>query len=160
MILYHDIILIGDSMKLKKKVIILCVVALILLIGALVADKMLSKNYFNEITFNEIITKMNEKDSFVLCISQTTCNHCQSYKPKLEKVANKYNVNIYYIDVDLLTEEEKKELTKYVSISGGTPSTIFIKNGTEKTAANRINGDVSTTKIIQKLKQHGFIEEQ
>ena len=37
-------------MKLKKKIIILCVVALIFLVGALVADKIISKNYFNEIT--------------------------------------------------------------------------------------------------------------
>lgn len=145
-------------MKLKKKIIILCVVALVFLIGALVADKIVSKNYFNEITYQEIISKMNNKDSFVLCISQTTCNHCMSYKPKLEKIANKYHVDTYYIDVDLLNETDRKELSKYISISGGTPSTIFIKEGTEKTAANRINGDVSTTKIVQKLKQHGFIK--
>lgn len=145
-------------MKLKKKIIILCVVALILLVGALVADKIISKNYFNEITYQEIITKMNNKDNFVLCITQTTCSHCISYKPKLEKVANKYKVDTYYIEVDLLQEDEKKELSKYITISGGTPSTIFIKEGTEKTSANRINGDVSTTKIVQKLQQHGFIE--
>lgn len=145
-------------MKLNKKIIILCSIAVILLVGAFVADKLLSKSYFNEITYEEIITKMDQKDSFVLCISQTTCSHCQSYKPKLEKVANKYQVNIYYIDVDLLTDENKKALSKYVSISGGTPSTVFIKEGTEKTAANRINGDVSTAKIIKKLQQHGFID--
>lgn len=158
MIKSHDIILIGDSMKLKKKVIILCIVGLILLIGAFIADKIISKNYFASISSNEIISKMDNKESFVLCISQTTCNHCQSYKPKLEKVANKYKVNIYYIDVDLLNEEEKKELNKYISISGGTPSTVFIKEGSEKTAASRINGDVSTTKIVQKLEQHNFIK--
>jgi len=145
-------------MKLKKKITILCAVAIILLIGAFVADKIINKGYFNEISYQEVITKMNNKDSFVLCISQTTCSHCQSYKPKLKKVANKYQVESYYIDVDLLTAEEKKELSKYVSISGGTPSTVFIKEGTEKTAANRINGDVSTSKIEKKLKQHGFIK--
>ena len=145
-------------MKLKKKIIILVVVSVIILISTLVADNVLSKSYFNEISYKEIIKKMDNKDNFVLCISQTTCSHCQSYKPKLNKVANKYQIEAYYIDVDLLTDEEKKELSKYVSISGGTPSTVFIKEGTEKTAANRINGDVSTDKIIRKLEQHGFIK--
>lgn len=144
-------------MNLKKKIIILCSIAVILLISALVIDKTIGKNYFNKITYQEVINKIENKEDFVLCISQTTCTHCQSYKPKLEKVANKYQINIYYIDVDLLTEEERKQFNKYVNISGGTPSTVFIKEGTEKTAANRINGDVSTEKIIKKLKQHGYI---
>ena len=150
--------LLGDSMKLKKKIIILCSVALILLVGAIIVDKIVSENYFSSITYQEVITKMDHKENFVLCISQTTCNHCQSYKPKLEKVANKYKVNICYIDIDLLDDEEQKKFSKYVNINGGTPSTVFIKGGEEKTAANRINGDVSTDKIIQKLEKHGFIK--
>ena len=34
----------------------------------------------------------------------------------------------------------------------------FIKNGEEKTTATRIEGDVSTDKIIDKLKKNGFID--
>ena len=50
------------------------------------------------------------------------------------------------------------ELKKQFSFSG-TPTTIFVINGEEKTAATRINGDVSEEKIISKLKSNGFISE-
>ena len=52
---------------------------------------------------------------------------------------------------------EKKEFSKYITFDG-TPVTVFIKNGEEKTAATRINGSASTEKILAKLKSNGFID--
>ena len=51
-----------------------------------------------------------------------------------------------------------KKFNNLISFDGGTPVTIFIKNGEEKTTATRIEGDVSTDKIIDKLKKNGFID--
>ena len=100
--------------------------------------------------------KIEKKESFVLLLSQTTCSHCLDFKPKLAKVAKKYETEIYYIEVNLLDEKERDEFKKYFNYSG-TPTTIFIKDGEETTAANRISGDVSEEKIISKLKSNGFI---
>lgn len=144
-------------MDVKKKVIILVSVCLIVLVGAIIADKIMSKTYFNEIKFDSLIEKIENKEDLVLLVSQTTCSHCASYKPKLEKVANKYKLDIYYIDVDLLTKEEKKKFESYIGFDG-TPVTIFLKNGEETTVANRINGNASTEKIEKKLKSNGFID--
>lgn len=147
-------------MKVKKKIIILFSICLVVLVGSIIADKVMSKSYFNKITYEEIIEKIDNKDSFVLLISQTTCTHCASYKPKLEDVANEYKINIYYIDIDLLEEDEYDELNSRLSFaSSGTPLTIFLKNGEEKTVANRIKGDSSSDKIIKKLKSNGFISD-
>ena len=143
-------------MKSKKKAIILFVVCLIILIGAIVADRFLSKSYLVEIKYDTLMEKIDNNDSFVLLLSQTTCSHCMDFKPKLKKVANKYKLNIYYIETNLLSEEENKKLKKNFNFEG-TPTTVFVINGEEKTAANRINGDVSTEKIIAKLKSNGFI---
>ncbi len=145
-------------MKTKNKIIILCLVAVVLIVAALFGDRLLSREYLHEIKYDDLMTKIENKEDIILCISQTTCNHCQSYKPKLARVGKKYKVDIYYIDVDLLNQEERQELNKKVSISGGTPATAFIKNGEEKTAANRINGNVSTDKIIEKFKKQGYIK--
>ena len=79
------------------------------------------------------------------------------FKPKLERVANKYKLNIYYLETDLLDKETSKELKTKFSFSG-TPTTVFVINGEEKTAATRINGDVSEEKIVSKLKSNGFIK--
>lgn len=144
-------------MSTKKKVMILVSICLVILVGAVIADRMMGKSYFNEISFNDIMEKIENKEDVVLLISQTTCSHCISYKPKLKDVANKYKLNIYYIDVDLLGEDEAKELKSKVNYSS-TPVTVFLKNGEEKTAANRINGDASKDKIVKKLKNNGFID--
>lgn len=144
-------------MSVKKKVTILVSICLVILVGAFIADMILGKTYFNEIKYKEVIEKIENDESFVLVVSQTTCSHCASYKPKIEKVANKYEINIYYIDVDLLNEEEEEKFSSYISYDG-TPVTIFIKNGEETSMATRINGDASIEKIERKLKSNGFIE--
>lgn len=143
--------------KSKKKGLIIGIVCLVLVIVGFVVDAVLSKSYFIEIKHNEVIDKVKNKDSFVLLISQTTCSHCASYKPKLEDVANEYKLEIYYIDVDLLSSDEYNELKSYINFSS-TPDTVFIKDGEEKTAATRISGDASKDKIIRKLKSNGFID--
>lgn len=142
---------------LKKKIIILVVVCLVLLAGALFIDKFLGKSYLIEINYDDVVSKVNNKESFVLLISQTTCSHCQSYKPKLSEVAKKYQLEIYYIEVNLLTEDEHSDFKNYFNFDG-TPQTVFVIDGYEKTAANRIVGDTSTEKIISKLKSNGFIK--
>ena len=144
-------------MSVKKKIIILVSICIIVLIGAVVADKILGKNYFNEIKYKEVIEKIENDESFILVISQTECSHCNSYKPKIEKVANNHKLNIYYIDVDLLSDEDYDSFKSYISFDG-TPATVFIKNGEETSAATRINGDASTEKIEKKLKSNGFID--
>lgn len=141
----------------KKRVIILCSICLIVLIGGIIADKIISKEYFQELKYKDFIEKTDNKDTFVLCISQTECTHCLSYKPKLKSVANKYKLTVYYLDTDLLSEEEYNNFTNYFSFDG-TPTTVFINDGEEKTAASRINGDASEEKIINKLKSNGFIK--
>lgn len=143
--------------KTKKNVIILVIVCLIVLVGAVVADIILGKSYLNEIKYDKVMEKVEAKDSFVLLLSQTTCSHCMDFKPKLAKVAKNYKVNIYYLETNLLSEDESKKLKEHFNYSG-TPTTVFIINGEEKTAANRINGDVSEEKIISKLKSNGFIK--
>lgn len=143
--------------KIKKRVTILVGICLIVLVGAIIADRYLSKEYLIEIKYDKVMEKVNNKETFVLLLSQTTCSHCAAYKPKLSKVAKKYKLEVYYLETDLLNEKATAELKKHFSFSG-TPTTIFVINGDEKTAANRINGDTTEEKIISKLKSNGFIK--
>lgn len=116
------------------------------------------KDKFISLNYNEIIDKVNNKDSFVLCVSASDCIHCQDYKPKLKSIANKYNIEIFYTDVDTFSEENYERFKTEFSFDGSTPTTIFFNDGEEKTTATRIEGDVSTEKIINKLKKNGFIK--
>lgn len=138
----------------KKKIIIM---SIIILIASLIYVIINNNSKLIKLNYTEIKEKIENKDNFVLCISATNCSHCQNYKPKLKKIANKYNIKIYYINKDKLTEEEYKEFKTKLSFDGGTPTIIFFKQGEEKTTATRIEGNVKIEKIIEKLKNNGFI---
>ena len=144
-------------MKNKKKNIIICIILLIIgfSIGYFI---FILNNNLIKLNYNEIIEKLDNKEKFVLCISRNTCIHCNNYKPKLKKVANKYNIKIYYTDVDKYTKKELEDFSSRISFDGSTPVTLFIKDGEEKTTATRIEGDVSVNKIIDKLKKNSFIK--
>lgn len=141
----------------NKKIIVL---GIIILLGALsiycFKDKLFYKNFIR-LDYNEIEEKLNNKENFILCVSRENCSHCQNYKPKLKKITRKYNIKIYYTDIDTFSNKEYSNFLKIISFDGATPTTIFIKNGEEKTTATRIEGDESEDKIITKIKQNGFI---
>ena len=142
----------------KKNLIIICTVIFVIILGILLFVNGKSSKYgLLELKYDDVIEKFNNKEDFVLVISQTTCAHCISYKPILRSVSKKYKIKTYYIDVDLLNDKETEELKKYVSYSD-TPSTLFIKDGTESTRANRIVGEATEEKIVSKLKQNNFIK--
>ena len=115
-------------------------------------------NNLIKINYKEVMEKVDNKESFILCISSSKCSHCENYNPKLEKIANDYNIKIYYTDVDKYKDSDYETFKNDFSFDGGTPVTIFIKNGVEETTATRINGDVSSDKIISKLKNNGYID--
>lgn len=143
----------------KKKKYLLIVSILIVILGIIIGYFIFSMNdNLVKLNYDEIMEKIDNKESFVLCISRTTCSHCNVYKPKLRKVANKYDIKIYYTDVDKYSKEDLKNFSSKISFDGGTPTTLFIKNGEEKTTATRIEGDVSIEKIVDKLKKNGFID--
>lgn len=143
-------------MKNKKNIIIIIIViGLGIGLGYLLFN---NNDNLIELNYNELESKIENKEDFVVCISRTTCSHCNNYKPKLRNVANKYKINIYYTDIDKYTKTDLEKFNNLISFDGGTPVTIFIKKGEEKTTATRIEGDVSTNKIIDKLKKNGFID--
>lgn len=145
----------------KKRDIILfgSIILLLVILSTLGFFSFRDRNILKELSVEDVIEKVSNKDTFVLCISRTDCAHCKSFKPKLKNVSKKYGVKIYYIDIDKYSDEEQNEFVKYVSFDKSTPVTAFIKNGEETTASNRIFGNVSTDKIIEKFKKNGFIEE-
>lgn len=142
-------------MKKTNNIILIAAIIITILIILFLAIGKSKEGNLLELNLNNLKEKMENKETFVLCISKTTCSHCNDYKPKLKSIANEYNIDIYYIDVDKYNEEEFSNL---ISFDGSTPTTIFIKNGDEETTSNRINGDVSKSKIIDKLKSNDFIK--
>ena len=135
-------------MKKKNYLIISGIIFIVIIIGFIIwySISVESKNFI-KLNYSEVLEKVDNKESFILCVSASECIHCNSYKPKLKKISNDYNIKIYY------TEFKDK-----FSFDGGTPTTIFFKDGEEKTTATRIEGDISVERTIDKFKKNGFIK--
>ena len=145
-------------MSSKKNVLIIsvCLIVLILIVSILFFYN--NNTGLHKVSFDKLNTLIEDKETFALCISKTTCSHCESYKPKLDKFAKKHGLKVYYIDINKETEENQKKFKELITFNDETPITIFIKNGNELTTANRINGDASESKILEKFKINGFIK--
>ena len=144
-------------MKKKNNLFIGIIIIFILIICFLLLNNITNqKGELKKITYKEISEKVKNKDDFVLVVSRSNCSHCISYKPKVNEIAKNNNIIIYYIDYD--EENNKDKFIKEFNLDGSTPITLFIKNGKETSVLNRLEGDLDSEKIIEKLKKMNFIK--
>lgn len=113
---------------------------------------------FESITYQEYKELIEQKESFVLEMMSSDCPHCQELKPKLQSVLKEYGIKIKTINMAKLSDSDYDEFTKTVGTEA-TPTIFFYKEGEEKSVATRIVGDVSKTKLIEKLKDNGIIKD-
>ena len=116
-----------------------------------------SSSNIKEISLNEFNKKIENKENFVLYVGNEGCHNCVSYEPKLKEVLKEYNLTIYKLDNSKLSEDEFNKLNEKFSVSG-TPTIMFITKGNEETTLNRIVGDTSKEKTIEKFKVNGYIK--
>ena len=86
----------------------------------------------SEITYTEYKEKMESEKPFIVIIERTTCSHCINYMPVAEQFASDYNIPIYYINTDNLSQDEFTSLQKSNTFfkkkkdNWGTPTTIIL----------------------------------
>jgi len=109
-----------------------------------------------EISYDELANKISAKDSFVLYVGSSSCSHCASFRPKLEKVMTKYKLEVYYIDMANLSGSKYNAVMEKVD-GAGTPTTVYIEKGKTKTSP-RIEGDSTKENIIDFFKEINYIK--
>ena len=114
---------------------------------------------FIQLDYKGVIKKVDNKDKFILVVSKSTCSHCATYKPKIEAIVKEYGIDVYYIDYDEETEDTQKEFLEKFNLDGATPMTLFFEKGKEISVLNRIEGDLSSEKVITTFKKMGFIDD-
>jgi len=149
----------------KKKNIIISAVIIVLTVIICAAIWFIGKGfnkteypYIHELAFNELESKLNNQDSFVLIITQTGCSHCEAYLPVVQNVSNKYKVDFYVLNRTNISDEERTKLKNIANISG-TPTTLFYTSGEEKSALNRLVGQATEYRLVEKLTSEGYIHE-
>ncbi len=150
----------------KNKIIkILIIIVVVVAIGSLIIASIFLNRKQNdldkhlvELNFSELQEKIDNKETFLLVITQTTCSHCAEYKPVLKETLAEYDLVGYYIEEDLLSKEDLGKLKEIANVSG-TPTTIFIENGQEGSTSTRLSGNQQKSVIVQRLKSMGYINE-
>ena len=131
---------------------ILGVVVAVVIVGAFLiilsnnnSGKSVIPNYIKELNYTEFQEQIKKDEYTVAYIGSPTCYHCQQYKPSVNLVAENYDINIYYVNVSALSDEEYDKLHDSISVTSDqyddeglavipTPTTVVFKNGVEVTS--------------------------
>ena len=141
----------------KKMLVILMGLIAFLTVGC-------GRGSIEEITFTDYETMIENKESFILFIGSSQCNHCAEFKMTLDEVIEDYNVDFKYIDVHEFTEEEKEKFSENIRLEV-TPTTVFIESGVDDSCnlfscdhTKRIKGSRSYEEVVEMLKNKGYIK--
>lgn len=126
----------------KRNIIAICVLIVIILIIILINKYWIPKKDKNTIMYNDIVTMIDNKDTFLIYYynSKSSNKNNKNIKKYLDKEGIRY---FNYNDV-LIKREEYSNFLNLINIDKslfGTPSLIYIKNG--KMYGNLINIDNS-----------------
>ena len=94
------------------------------------SDAELLLNYIDVKEYNKLI---KGKEASVIVVGQSTCSYCVKAKVVLNEVASKNDIEINYLNLSYMTEDDYKDFTSsfeyFQSSSWGTPVTMIVKNG-------------------------------
>ena len=120
------------------------------------------------IEFDEYKELIKEDTKNIIVVGQTTCSHCIAIKPALNSVASQYDLTIYYINVNVLSEEDSDAFFQSLRDmeysdpdfvekgSFGTPLILVVKNGKIR---NYISGERTTSQLVREFTKFGLIGE-
>lgn len=112
---------------------------------------------YTEINYEQYVQKLEDKETFSMVIGSATCKACAIFKGTMEKFIEKYQVEVFYIDISKLENEEYSTLKTQISFDG-TPTTIFISNGEVTSFYNRIDGSAGLSTVTNAFKNNGYID--
>lgn len=110
-----------------------------------------NRTTYQPITLKQVVKKIQNKDDFYLYVGRPTCQYCQRFVPNLEKVIEKTQVTVYYLNTD---EEKTEEATAFADKEGikTVPNLGYYKDG--KKINYLVKGSESSLDEIEKfLKQ-------
>jgi len=127
-----------------------------------------AEQYITFIDYEEYEEIIEDKDTNIVVIGQTTCSHCIAIKPALNSVAEDYDLTINYLNLTELGTTETEDF--YASLEEieydnpdfvnegkfGTPLTLIIKNGK---MVDYISGQRTISQLVREFTKAGLIEE-
>jgi len=113
-----------------------------------------AKSHLIDIDYNKFTELIKGNDKSVVMVGRPTCSHCVSFKPVITKVANDYEVDIYYLNTDeIIDEDDFNDLWDFIEASG-TPTTVIV--GGDK-LISRQEGEMTREQLVNWLGENGVI---
>lgn len=113
----------------------------------------------NYISYDEYEELLESEDAEVLVIGQTTCSYCIKAKPILNQIVVDEDVEINYLNITDLSEEDINEFStslEYLETNDwGTPLTLIVSEGEIIDAAN---GLLDYEGYVKLFKENGILE--
>lgn len=136
-----------------RKILFSCLIILILAISGC-STKL---DGYTELSYNELIKKIENTETFPLVIGSSGCSACANYEITMNKFISDYQVEVFIIDLSKLSETEYDKLMVDISFNG-TPTTVFYEEGKLTSYYNRIDGSESKGVIEDYFRNNGYIE--
>lgn len=134
----------------KKNKVIIIIAALIIIFAVSIALTPKEETYLIEnATADEFVSAIKEDKPVIVTLAQTTCGHCTNFKPTAKEFAKKYDIDFYWIEVDLLGEEDYYKVTGYFDDFSGTPYTAVLQKG--KIVGKVQGGAVSYSSLLEQI---------
>ena len=114
--------------------------------------------YLKELSYSELVKKIENEDTFFFTIVQDGCSHCTAFTPKFEEILKEYDLTGYKLNITNLSDEDHELFEERFGTSIATPTTIFLVSGKEESQLTRLVGNLSKSKIVDRLKTAGYIK--
>ncbi len=139
----------------KKKIIVLlgaiAAVILLIVVCSFIENKK-SRDYLNE-----FYSAFNGSEEKLVMIGRDNCSWCQLFKPYLDLMHDKFDLEYLYVNTNELTSSVFKKLLKDVGVNEGefgTPYTIVVKDGK---VVDSLNGYTDDSDLIEFLKKYNLV---
>lgn len=129
----------------------------LLLFCLLISGCSLNLDGYTEISYNKLMKKIENGETFPLVIGSSDCSACANYEITMNSFIKKNQVEVFMIDLLELSDEEYNNLKTETSFSG-TPTTVFYKDGKLTSFYNRIDGSESMSAVEDYFRSNGYIE--
>lgn len=135
------------------KKFLFCILVLFLFVTGCSGNE--SKGY-TKIDYDEYVRLKENGETFPLVIGRTGCSACEMFKGTMESFISKYGVDVKYIDIADLTDEQKSKFSSEINFES-TPTTVFFKNGKQTSVYYRLVGAQPISNVIDAYKRMGYI---
>ena len=138
----------------KKITVLLCTIAAVILLIVVCSfiESKKSRDYLKS-----FYSAFNGSEEKLVMIGRDNCSWCQLFKPYLDIMKDKYDLDYVYVNTNELTSSTFKKLLKDVGVNEsefGTPYTVVVKEGK---VVDSLNGYVDEHELITFLKDHKLV---